>query len=786
MTFELLPFQTRAADQIARRYLLLTQDDDERPWEKRNWATPFYQALAAITGSGKTPILADSVAQLRALMKSEPIVLWISKSKAVVEQTYGNFVGGGKYSGLLEGFLVNQLSEINSDRIADDTQPVIAMTTVAAFNQKDKGDGTLKVHKAVPDNDDDPLWEMLTARATNGSGERRPLIIVYDEGHNLTDQQTELLLELQPDVILVASATMKTPGKLGRIIDRLKEYGWSDSAIDFDHDSPQKGLVTAIRSKDAVEAGLVKRQIILGGYATEMESTLNDMIADFKVVTNRAEDLEAGFEPKAIYVCKTNISSDDGTADSANKPFNQRRAPPILIWRYLVEEQNIDPAEIAIYADLKMDRKGYPPPDEFNLFSGGEDDFSAFNAGSFKHIIFNLSLQEGWDDPECCFAYIDKSMGSAVQIEQVIGRVIRQPGARHYADPELNTANFYIRIDSRQEFPKILDMVSKKIAAEMPEVKLEGFSDPQDRKRARLNPKEALTLPEIHIDAEKAVEPLQEVMNLVHDYNGAPISQVEGPGELSRATQAIGDGSKPTVVTSAKAHSNRVIARWLIRRAMQALYPEAAKTVDWADPRFEARIEVTSQAATDLRDKAERLVDVYLAHAELAFEDTNLFTISSVLSKPDEIEHFENAGHAGYSDLKGFEPEFARAIDATGYKWVRNPPNGGYAIPLLEKGGTRNFYPDFLVWKGDQIFAIDPKGEHLIQNDAGRKLLSIRDENGKQRVLVRLITAGKWSFDPIKPLGKGGYSVWRITSSGQTRCTHHKTPDDAIKKALEG
>ncbi len=49
-----------------------------------------------------------------------------------------------------------------------------------------------------------------------------------------------------------------------------------------------------------------------------------------------------------------------------------------------------------------------------------------------------------------------------------IGRVLRQPGAQHYADPDLNTANFYIRIDSKQEFPRILEAVRRKIASEMP------------------------------------------------------------------------------------------------------------------------------------------------------------------------------------------------------------------------------------------------------------------------------------------------------------------------------
>jgi type III restriction enzyme len=42
---------------------------------------PFYQALSALTGAGKTPILADAVAQIRAQLPVEPIVLLISKTK---------------------------------------------------------------------------------------------------------------------------------------------------------------------------------------------------------------------------------------------------------------------------------------------------------------------------------------------------------------------------------------------------------------------------------------------------------------------------------------------------------------------------------------------------------------------------------------------------------------------------------------------------------------------------------------------------------------------------------
>lgn len=781
MNIDLLPYQARASDQIAARYATLVADP-KRPLENRNWDTPFYQALSALTGSGKTAILADTVAQIRAQMAVEPIVLWISKAKAVVEQTFATLSKGGKYSGLVEGFLIEHLSNVDGERILDGTQPVIALSTVGAFNQEKRGEGSLKIHKVSKDKGEESLWTSLRERKSS-EGRRRPLVIVYDEAQNLADQQVELLFELEPDAMLVASATMKTPGKLGRIIDRLKEHGWTD-AVYVTGDQPEMGLVTAIPSKDVVDAGLVKRQIILGGYATEMETALDDMLAEFRATSEKAREHMAGFLPKAIYVCRTNINAEDGSQDVPTRPFNHRKAPPILIWRHLVEQLKVDPAEIAVYCDLKVDRKHNPPPPEFTLFSGGEDDFAAFSEGGFRHIIFNLSLQEGWDDPECAFAYIDKSMGSAIQAEQVIGRVLRQPGARHHADPELNTASFYIRLDGKQEFPRILDAVRRKIASEMPEVSLEGFSDPRDRKRARLEPKQVLTIPEIHIDAEEAVEPLQGVVDLIPDYTHDSVNVV-GPGELTKATQRVGDGSAAEVVTEQREHSNRVIARWVIRRAMQTAYPEATKTIDWTDPRFEVLVEVTSRAAHDLRNRADQLVDTFIDNAGLTFEDRNPYTVSSVLTKPGAVEMFTNAGHDGYSDLNAVELECAREIDQLGYTWVRNPSNGGYSIPLLEKGSSRRFYPDFIVWKDDLVYALDPKGAHLIVSDAGLKLMSIRDETGKERVLVRLITEGTWKHDPIKQTAKGGYAVWRMNAAGKPRCTNHDTMEAAVNKALD-
>ena len=769
-SIQLLPFQTKASEKIARRFVELV-GDVMRPMVHRYWNVPFYQALSALTGAGKTPILADAVAQIRTSVAGEPIVLWISKSKAVVDQTYANLESGGKYSHLLEGFIIGYLSDLTPELVRDSTAPFIALATVGTFNQKDRADGTLRVHRVDQDKADDSLWTILRERKS-AAGERRPLIVVYDEGHNLSDQQTDLLLELEPDAILVASATMRTPGKLGRMIERLKEHGWDDDR-----------LIAAVPSKDVVDAGLVKKQIVLGGYSTAMEAVLDDMLEDMERAAEKAEQYQAGFAPKAIYVCRTNVSQDDGSADNPSRPFRERTAPPILIWRYLVEQKDVDPADIAVYCDLKFDRKNHPPPDDFILFSGGEEDFAVFSDGDYHHIIFNLSLQEGWDDPACGFAYIDKSMGSAVQVEQVIGRVLRQPGARHYPDPDLNTANFYIRMDNKQAFPQILETVRKKIAAEIPEVKLDGYSDPRDRSRSRAEPKEVKSIPEIHIDADEAVEPLLKQIELINDYRDDEKNTV-GKGELLTAVQTIGDGSKASIAVRETPHSNRVMARWILRRGIQSLYPEVVKTIDWSDPRFDAKVEITSAAAEVLRAAAEKLVDTYLENCDLAFEEENPYTIGPIIVNPNKLEKFQNALHEGYSDLKQLESDVARVLDDTGLTWVRNPANGGYSIPLLEKGTNWNFFPDFLVWKDDVIVAIDPKGEHLITKDSGIKLLNIRDERGKRRVVVRLITHGKWT-DPKQQTSPKGFTVWSISNAGKPKPRYCETLEDAVRASIK-
>src|SRR5690606_15706637 len=123
-----------------------------------------------------------------------------------------------------------------------------------------------------------------------------------------------------------------------------------------------------------------KKAIQFDGSTAPMEKCLDDLHRRLELIDEEIAQRGLGFKPKAIYVCKTNIA-DDGEKDDHTKPFTHRKAPPIRIWRYLVEDKGIDPKDIAIYANLTFQDGG--KPEEVNLFSKGENDFDDFQAGEF-------------------------------------------------------------------------------------------------------------------------------------------------------------------------------------------------------------------------------------------------------------------------------------------------------------------------------------------------------------------------------------------------------------------
>lgn len=760
----LFKFQREASTQISDRFIEYQGNEVSKGTRKAPEWVPFFQSLAALTGAGKTVILADAITQISAVTELAPVILWLSRGRVVVAQTYANLQPGGKYNHILGNATVKLLSEYSPMEVEVADNPLLYFATVGTFNRKDMEQGNLTIYKSDIDGAGTSTWDALRERP-DADGNRRPLFIVYDEAHNLSEQQTALLLKLQPDAFLLASATMQLPPLMAAEIERLRVAGYNDD-----------WLVTKVKSSEVVSEGLVKSVLSMAGYKTPMEEAISALLVDMAEAEQDAVDYDVDVTPKAIYVCKTNVVADDAyRRDDPARPFAQRQAPPILIWRYLVEQQGVDPATVAIYANLDT-HKDYPLPEELILFKGGDNDYDNFASGNFRHVIFNLTLQEGWDDPQAYFAYIDKSMESTVQVTQVIGRVLRQPGATHYPSERLNTAHFYVRVDRNEVFNEILADVAERLGSDLPDVKLVA-SAPQAGRAKQFKPKLKREIPRTATDPAHAVEPVEKLLAQMIDYSGGG-ANVSGGGSRKIVTQAVG-GSATEADWEEYEEPSRVAARWVFHREVLRLLPRALDVASTADPRFDAQIGVGSPAFRQIKDLASKVVHAFIENVSLVQRKPNPYVVGPVLVRESELERFENAVHVGYEGLNGLEKTFARALDKTGLTWARNPSRSGYGIPLISIGDTEHFYPDFIIWTESHVICIDTKGPHLLRDDAGRKLLSVKPRHEGQQLLIRFVTAGEYNgqFEKLNP---DGYTIWGLKDDGKPRAQHYDTLDDLL------
>lgn len=678
--------------------------------------------------------------------------------------------------------------------VEDSGTPLIVLTTTGLFNNRDQAEGDLRIYRTAQDSQGGKsMWQRLIDRHDGQS--RRPLIIVYDEAHNLSEQQTDILRELQPEAWLLASATIKLPKKFhDLVIQPIKSWvaRCSGEAEEFQAlgavkdgaPDPDAWMTTLVDSQKVVEAELVKKAIHFDGTTAPMESCIDSLIERRTLIQKEIADRGLRIKPKAIYVCKTNIA-DDGLPDDPSKPFNQRQAPPIRIWRYLVESKCIAPASIAIYSDLKFSDGS--KPDEVVHFSKGDDDFDRFHEGNFEHIIFNLSLQEGWDDPECYLAYIDKSMGSSTQVQQIIGRVLRQPHATHYNSEVLNAAHFFLRVDKKSVFTQALDLVKAKLDQEGAPIAISSsFTTGNIPAAVEVLPREDVSvhLHNIYVLKDEAKMVVDQLLSQFTTYTEGGIDAI-GTAESASAVIKVNDkaGAAKELEWMDGGHTNPVRLRWLLSLAVRSCAPQASKIIVASDPKFDVRVQVRSNAEVAVKELAEKIGTAYYDHSELIYEDSDPFAFSPIRVVKDGAVNFNNSLYPQYGKMNAEEAAFARGLEAANVIWHRNPISGGWSIPLLTPGDTANFFPDFLAWKANKIFAIDTKGKHLLTDALLRKMFDISDGE-KDRVHVRFVVKGKQDTLNGRTLTKEGYTIWRVKNN-QTVAVYKDTMAKAVAECLK-
>jgi type III restriction enzyme len=735
-TFRLFPFQEIAA-QALRTAALQWIAYAAREGPPRYGATriPFLGQLKAVTGSGKTPVLAEVIGGL-----GDGVVLWTTRRSAVVEQTFANL--SGRYSALLPAgtdVIRDVPSQARWRELIDRRSGLtIWVLTVASWNEAEadtngSADARLRLRRPQPDwaGDGSP-WDQLR------NDLKRPLWIVSDESHNQSSVQLDQLAGLRPKGFFMASATP--------VINDLFD-AWA-KALDTEDETRElmKAAHVPIRTRDVVEVNLLKTTIELIDFRSGAEESLDGALGALARVSAAADEEGTSVTPRAIYVVERSNAPRGSVEESR----------PTIIWRYL-RARGVPADEIAVFTDTK------DLPDEADRVSSLSQLTSRY-----RHIIFNQSLEEGWDDPEVYVCYFDGATKSFVRIRQIVGRVLRQPAARRFQTEELNTATLILQTPA-ESYDTVVSELRAELRLYAPDDE-PGFSPVRVKTR-----KQPLTPIPVKPDLVGALQlarrtlqapDMRPVRRSLRTTAQRPWPQeaLEAPGTGRRAVMSLETGDEVQeyidVLRSARTENGAFLHRRLLQRNRDCV--NAIHADDFRGDAFKQYSCHGSQAQEDLVTLAAEIVDYY--EDRVTYEDDP--DSDRVIWEPDEyrprgeqLHDFDHAVHPQYSrqDFNNDEWAFAEAIDRVdGATWMRNPAHAsqGFGIRLPKKvGDSSTFYPDFVLWINDQCWAIDTTGRHLLDEKIRGKLIALDTPR------MALIVRGEVDLRTGSREGKDGWSA---------------------------
>ncbi len=402
----------------------------ERLWGRGNPYNPLsgfpadmpYFCLRVPTGGGKTWLAAKSVALVNThLLRTEhSVVLWLVPSKPIREQTLRALRDRKHpyHTALREAgpITVLDLDEAKSvTRATLDTSTTIIVATRQAFQVEDEesrkvyqSSGALMHHfdNLSPTQRDELLSDGEGAQRTtpcslaNVLRLRRPFVVV-DEAHN---SRTELAFDM---------------------LSRFRPGGVLELTATPDLERTPSNVLHSVSAAELKAEEMIKLPVVL---ETEpnWQQCLADAIGRRDALHKLAdEERRAGADYLRPVVL---IQSEPRRSGVETLDFERVR-------NELITNHGVPANEIVVATG---DEKGLEQIDtDYKL--GIADP-----ACPVKFVITQRALAEGWD---CPFAYILVSMASlssATAVEQLLGRVLRQPGASHRQARALNQSYAFV------------------------------------------------------------------------------------------------------------------------------------------------------------------------------------------------------------------------------------------------------------------------------------------------------------------------------------------------------
>ncbi|MDO9012600.1 MAG: DEAD/DEAH box helicase family protein [Gallionella sp.] len=377
-----------------------------------------YFCLRVPTGGGKTWLAAKSVALINThLLRCEhSVILWLVPSKAIREQTLNALRNPQHpyHSALREAgpLTVLELDEAKSvTRATLDTSTTVIVATVQAFRREDtdwlkvyQSSGALMHHfEHLTSEQRAELLrdgETMPYSLANVLRLRRPFVIVDEAHNNRTPLSFKTFADFRPSGILELTATPDT-------------------------EQTPSNVLHSVSAAELKAEQMIKLPIML-----ETEPNWQQCLAD--ALARRGElqtlaDLEA--RQGAAYLRPLVLIQ----AEKRRKGVETLDVDRVK--HELIENHRVPPEEIIIATG---EERGLEKV-EADYLHGIAD-----TACPVKYVITQQALAEGWDCPS---AYILVSMAelhSATSVEQLLGRVLRQPDARRRNSQPLNQSYAFV------------------------------------------------------------------------------------------------------------------------------------------------------------------------------------------------------------------------------------------------------------------------------------------------------------------------------------------------------
>lgn len=233
-------------------------------------------------------------------------------------------------------------------------------------------------------------------------------VVIVDESHNAgSDLSTEMLNNLNPSFVLDLTATPRRNSNIISYVDARelkREHMVKLPVVVYNRTTRQSVIQDAIQLRASIEREAIAAEEAGGSY----------------------------IRPIVLFQAQPRTSEDSDTFDRIKTMLIDMGIPENQI---AVKTSNVD--------DLK----------NVDLMS---------RDCKIRYIITVNALKEGWD---CPFAYILASLAnrtSTVDVEQILGRILRQPYAKQHGSPLLNTSYVFTNsADFRSTLEKIVTGLNK-------------------------------------------------------------------------------------------------------------------------------------------------------------------------------------------------------------------------------------------------------------------------------------------------------------------------------------